>query len=250
MSSVADMIRLKHMPVAIYRAAAIPEGARVPSSGRCSVPPLFLLASKGHMTAAAKLDVKCHGALSGFGFGGIADRKRVALKMSANPEEHADGLGHGGGRREFDRPETAMLQLDALPDYGDGEDCIVFEPYDNAKRRRASTEVVAVLADPFEISALFGLAGYSRRAPGPAAVLQHGHACEQIYSIPRKEGESDEPRAVIGMTDLFARRFVDRDLLSFAAPYQLWERMEFDAPHSFLSTERWERIIAENDNKG
>ena len=52
-------------------------------------------------------------------------------------------------------------------------------------------------------------------------------------------GESDDPHAVVGMTDMYARRFVGKDQMSFAVPYKLYQRMERDIDSSFLMKEKF-----------
>ena len=69
--------------------------------------------------------------------------------------------------------------------------------------------------------------------------MPYGHACQQVYAIPRAEGESDDPHAVVGMTDMYARRFIGKDQLSFAVPYKLYQRMVDDIDDSFLMKEKF-----------
>ncbi len=140
-------------------------------------------------------------------------------------------------------PEIATLQLSAIKDYGNGKDAIVFQPLDEALTEHRPIEVVVFLCDPTRISALTLLAGFGKTTPGPAAVVPYGHACQQIYAIPRAEGESDDPHAVIGLTDLYARRFVPADILSFAVPFKLYRRMEADIGKSYLGKESWPETL-------
>ena len=45
--------------------------------------------------------------------------------------------------------------------------------------------------------------------------------------------------AVVGMTDMYARRFIGKDQMSFAVPYSLYRRMEADVDGSFLVKEKF-----------
>ena len=127
-------------------------------------------------------------------------------------------------------------KVETIKDYGDGKDVIVFEDLDSAESEGKPIEVVVFLVDPARLTALMQLAAFSKTTPGPAAIMPYGHACQQIYAIPRAEGESDDPHAVVGMTDMYARRFIAKDLLSFAVPYKLYKRMDSDLDESFLTT--------------
>ena len=115
----------------------------------------------------------------------------------------------------------------------------VTKDVDEAEKEGRPIEVVVFVVDPTRLSALMQLASYSKSTKGPASVAPFGHACQQIYAIPRAEGESDDPRGVIGMTDMYARRYVGLDQMTYAVPYNLYKRMVSDIPGSFLEDEKY-----------
>lgn len=245
MNELSTLLELKYGPVAIYRAPTVPSDASVPIGEHCCLPPLLLKAMRtGKKCAVAKADLHCHGALSGLGFGGIDNREHTAWSDSTVPPEKQAELHHmSDGKHEFLNPSIAMTQLEEVKDYGDGRDAIVFEPVEAAEAHGAPIEVVVFLADPTRISALFTLAGFDRTGAGPAARFAYGLGCQQIYAIPRREGESADPHAIVGMTDLYARRFIGKDQFSFAVPYSLYRRMQDNADRSFLAGERWQETL-------
>ena len=245
MSRLAEIIRLDNHAVAIYREQTLPEDAFVPQNGHCTIPSLFVRCTRlGGKCAADSAHSPCHGSKSGFGFGGIADRQRSAWSASTVPEEVRSGMAHGSsGMSYFATSEIALLQMEPIRDYGDGSDAIVFQDLDDALSQGRPIEVVAFLVDPMRLSVLQLLAAFSKTAPGPAAIMPCGHACQQVYAIPRGEGESDDPHAVIGMTDIYARRYVDKDRMSFAVPYKLYRRMEEDLDASFLAKPRYKEYM-------
>ncbi len=243
--AIAQLIDLDSHPVAIYRTDSIPEGASVPE-GHCGIPPLFLMAAKkGKTCAADRAHIFCHGAVSGFGFGPIQSRQRSAWSMSVVPEEARAEMHHAGsgGQREYADCEAALAQMSEIRDYPGKNDAIVFEPLETAEAKGAPIEVVALLADPTRLSALMILAGYDKKTPGSAVKILHAHACQEIYIIPKAEGDSEDPHAILGMTDLYARKFIDPDKFSFAAPYSLWKRMESNAGSSFLAMDKWAKAL-------
>lgn len=242
MSKLADILKLENHAVAIYREKTIPEDAFVPENGHCTIPSLFMRCTRlGGKCAADSAHSPCRGSKSGFGFGGMGDRQRSAWSASVVPEEIRENIAHkSSGMSYFKDPDIAMLQIAPIKDYGDGTDVIVFQDLDDAISEGRPIEVVAFLVDPSRLTALQQLASYSKTTPGPAAVMPFGHACQQLYAIPRAEGETDDPHAIIGMTDLYARRYVDKDKLSFAVPYKLYLRMDGDIEGSFLTKERFE----------
>ena len=240
MSRLAEILRMTNHPVAIYRTDSIPDGAFVPGT-HCIIPPLLVrCARSGNVCATDNEHSVCHGSKSGLGFGGISNRQNSAWSASVVPEEVRDRMKHkGSGQSYFRTPEIAMLQMDPIKDYGDGSDVIVFQDVDDAESQGRPIEVVVFLVDSARLTALMQLAAFSKETPGPACIMPYGHGCQQIYAIPRAEGETDDPHAVVGMTDMYARRFIGKDQLSFAVPYKLYQRMVDDIDDSFLMKEKF-----------
>ena len=240
MGRLTELLRMENHAVAIYRTEKIPEGAFVPGT-HCIIPPLLVRCSNlGHVCATDNEHAACHGSKSGLGFGGVSNRQRSAWSASVIPESEQATMKHkSSGQSLFKTPEIALLQMEAVKDYGDGNDVIVFQDLDEAESQGRPIEVVVFLTDPTRITALMQLAAFSKETPGPSVIMPTGHACQQIYAIPRAEGESDDPHAVVGMTDMYARRFADKDQLSFAVPYKLYQRMDADLDASFLMTGKY-----------
>ncbi len=244
--TIAELLKMECEPVAIYRSKSVPEGAHIPS-GHCSIPPLFLMAFRNGKTCAADREhVFCHGGVSGLGFGPIPSRQRMAWSCSVVPEDVRKEMHHAGsgGQREYVDSEAALAQMSEIKDFPDLGDAIVFEPLSVAEAKGAPIEVVALLVDPTRLSALIILAGYDKKTPGSAVKILHAHACQEIYVIPKGEGESDDPHAILGMTDLYARKFIEPQEMSFAAPYSMWKRMEANSGSSFLTMEKWEKALS------
>ena len=170
----------------------------------------------------------------------MGSRQRSAWSASTVPEEVRENMAHkSSGMSFFKNADIAMLQLEPIKDYGDGSDVIVFQDLDDAIDQDKPIEVVAFLVDPSRLAVLQQLAAFSKTTPGSAVIMPYGHACQQVYAIPRGEGESDDPHAVVGMTDLYARRYIDKDKMSFAVPYKLYKRMVDDIDSSFLMKEKY-----------
>lgn len=239
MNKLIDQLGLTNHAVAIYRSKTVPEDA-VSSDIKCGIPSLLVRCSKsGGKYACCKEQISCHGAVGGFGFGGIIDRERTCMSMSHFPPG-SEGNHHGNGKRYFKDPECAGYQINDIPDIGDGNDWIIFQDLEDAEEIGAPIDVVVFIVDPTRLTAVMQLASFSRRTDGPASIAPFGHACQQIYTIPYGEGLKDEPRGVIGMTDMFARRFIEPNELSYAVPYKLYLRMIDDIDESFMTQERFQ----------
>jgi hypothetical protein len=102
-------------------------------------------------------------------------------------------------------------------------------------------EVVAWLAVPDVLAALFHLVGFSR-ADRHSVISPQSSGCGALISHPLAERGKEEPRAVIGMFDISARPYVKRGVLSFAVPVELFQTMADDMGESFLVTADWEKV--------
>ncbi len=238
MSKLTEILKIENRVVAVYRSPSMPEDAD-PAGPKCCIPSLLMKCTRlGRKCTADREHITCHGAVSGLGFGGIPDRTRTSYSLSEFPPGE-EGSHHRNGKRYFANPECAMCQIEGVKDYGDGKDAIVFQDLEEAEAENRPIEVVVFTVDPTRLSALMQLASYSKKTPGPASFAPFGHACQQIYAIPRAEGESEDPRGVIGMTDMYARRYVGLDQMTYAVPYVLYRRMLADIPGSFLEDEKY-----------
>jgi len=116
----------------------------------------------------------------------------------------------------------------------------VFKRWDTLE---AADEPVAVFfeATPDVLSGLFTLANFDDPTPhGVIAPFCAG--CGAIVAYPYLEGQSEHPRAVLGMFDVSARPYVKKDTLSFGVPMKKFARMIANMDESFLITDSWQRV--------
>jgi hypothetical protein len=91
------------------------------------------------------------------------------------------------------------------------------------------------------LSGLFTLANYDRADPF-GVIMPMGAGCASIVHYPWHEGQSDDPRAVLGMMDPSARPCVPLDIMTFAVPMKKFIRMVSDMNESFLITPTWDKV--------
>lgn len=122
---------------------------------------------------------------------------------------------------------------------------MVFKPLQLVTEAETPKTVV-FLVNPDQLSALVTLAGYGRDS-GENVIVQFGAGCHQIGILTYREAEAASPRAVIGLTDLSARKrilnMVDRDILSFSVPFRMFREMEANVEGSFLEKESWAKML-------
>jgi hypothetical protein len=237
MSKMLELLKMEYEPVAIYRGEDIPEGATVQTDGFCSVPPLLFSVVKTGNKAAAKKDMlRCPNAKVGYGFCGQENIDGSALFLSCGIE------GQMPGTKKKKSPHHAKAYLEGIKSY-ENDDVIIFAPISKALAENAPIEVVIFYAAPNHLSALCTLVSYDSETAEAGTIMPYSAGCQSIYQMAKVEGERDNPRAILGMTDFTPRQFADSDKLTFAVPYKLYQRMEENSEGSFLEGKEWQSLV-------
>lgn len=255
-SKIATAINLRYPPVAIILTDQKPAGALQFKEGRWGcVAAMFTAAAKGRTAVFDRRTFGCLGGGTGLGFGnqyvnfpgGIeyyisTGNKEFAQTPAGQNMRTSTPLAEGEGY--YKSPEIAKKFVDALPMTDVPATYVVFKPLD----QMAETETPAIivfLANADQLSALAVLANYDRG--GSETVLApFGAGCHTLFIIPYAEAQKEQPRAIIGLTDISARKHVDKDLLSFAVPYKMFRQMEDNVEGSFLEKETWLNVLKRN----
>jgi hypothetical protein len=235
MGKLVELLRPKVKPIAIYHTDSKPDYAGDPGEGGCFVSCMLLPAMEGKTVAAKKEQIGCKGAWDGLGLGGEDPEMRKSMG-----ERYSTGYEGKEGRHYFCCPELAESNyLSKVPVYGKGDECVVFQPIDEAEKMGAPIETVTLIVDAVEYSAMMTLASFSRETDDSVVRSAFGFSCEQIHAMPRQEGEREVPRMVLGMTEFFTRRFLDPGQMALSMPYGLYKRLDEDAEYSFLKNDAW-----------
>ena len=256
-SKVASAINLRYMPVAVFFTDKKPDNAMQFKEGRWGcVITMFFAAAKGRTAVFDRKTFGCLGGGVGLGFGnqyvnfpgGIECYISTGNKELLNSSE-ATGFRTSTpieeGEGYFKSPDIARKFVDALPITEVPGSYVVYKPI-NLLTVEEIPVLVVFLANVDQLSALNVLANYDR-GTGPSAIIPFGAGCHTIGIIPYAEAKAAEPRAVIGLTDISARRHVDKDLLSFTVPFSMYLQMEENVDGSFLKKEVWMNLIERNN---
>ncbi|HIJ74832.1 MAG TPA: DUF169 domain-containing protein [Candidatus Hydrogenedentes bacterium] len=144
------------------------------------------------------------------------------------------------GERYKKSPEIVRELIEKDPAFVAPASYAVFKRWDQLEPEDAP-ELVIFFAPPDVLSGLYTLAGFDMsELEGVIAPFCAG--CGAIVQQPYMQKDQTEPRAVLGMFDVSARPYVQKDLLTFTVPMGKFVRMMDDVQESFLTTPSWERV--------
>jgi len=269
-SRIADALRSPHVPVALLFADEKPAGAQQFAEGKWGCL-MWLLASavKGKTAAVDASTFGCLGGGTGFGFGnrylewpggvecfyyflstgnatrgeeGHADTELARSQLRAQSFDH---FVHG--ERYLKSPEVTQSFVKSLPTLQIPARYVIMKPLAAVDSERETPVSVTFLVNPDRLSALVVLANYEGPA-GENVIIPWGAGCQSIGIFTYREAQAERQRAVVGMTDISARRYMNRhfgrDLLTFSIPFALFERMESNVEGSFLEADQWGELLA------
>jgi uncharacterized protein (DUF169 family) len=258
-SVIASAIGARFSLVAIVFTDEAPEGAVQFAEGKWGcVMWLYANAARGRTGVASSRTFGCRGGGTGLGFGnqyeswpgGIerfyrflstGDRETPAEASSREHMRRDADSDIAEGERYIKSPELAHRFVDALPMIDVPTRYVALVPLD-ALADHEKPEVIVFTVDADQLAALVVLANYAR--PGADAVtIPFAAGCQAIGILPYAEAHRDPPRAVVGLVDLSARKYVARqlgkDVMTFAVPFAMFREMESNVPGSFLEREPW-----------
>ncbi len=257
-------------PVAIVWTDEKPEGALEFKKGMygCVMWLYAKVARDGRTAVFSRETFGCVGGAMGLGFGrpfekhaahteeGFASFLSNGVEGAENPEEYRAIVEScpntyqkkllQNGERIFKNPTVAKTFLKNLPYYDVKEQYVVMKPLCQVQDGETIRSVI-FLADADQISVLSILANYHAGMIKERVVVTHRvDVCHSMGVCVYAESDSDDPRAVIGLTDIHARREVrktlGKDKLTFSVPYRLFVEMEKDVPGSILETDEWKEL--------
>ncbi|NIA12936.1 MAG: hypothetical protein GWP08_02555 [Nitrospiraceae bacterium] len=229
-----DYVPGADLPIAFYYTDD-PAGVDVMKAGdkhRCFLAQLSAV-RRGRALCFEESSLTCSGAKRYLGFS----------QKSMPNFDHFLSCGIPGrleGERYKKSPELVREIMANAPLFVAPARYIVFKRWD-AIEAGDEPEAVFFEAKPDVLSALFTLAGYDEAA-SDAVIAPFGAGCSSIVLHPYLEQGNRRPRAVLGMFDVSARPWVNRETLSFAVPISKFARMIDNMDESFLITPSWERV--------
>jgi uncharacterized protein (DUF169 family) len=266
-SRIAEAIGLKYEPVAVIWTDERPEGAAEFREGKWGcVMWMLAKAAKGGTAVFSEKTYGCWVGGVGLGFGNqylkfpggiegfcyflsVGNKtwetgRNIAEQMKAfATEDFIEDFLEGEGYRKS--PELVKNFLEELPMYEIPNRYVVFKPLKDVDPQKETPVVVVFLARPDELSALVILAIYARKGM-ENVIIPYAAGCQTIGIFPYREAMSENPRAVVGLTDISARLYSKKQLgdnfFTFTVPWNMFLEMEENVKGSFLERRTWKEL--------
>ncbi|MGE5190406.1 MAG: DUF169 domain-containing protein [Gemmatimonadota bacterium] len=233
-AAMTQALGLPEFPVLFRYVDELPRGTLLPPEGARTC--LFaLLATTRAEGRPVALSAAHHGCPGGGYYLGFLGAPREGI-------EHFLSCGIPGkmeGERYLKTPELARARIAQAPVRPAPGKFGLFTRAD-APPYGEKPEAVIFFANPDQVAGLHMLAGFDRADDAVVAPFSSG--CGAIVTLPLAEAARTPQRAVLGLFDPSARPFVEPDLLTFAVPYAMFERMAGNAGESFLTRPTWGAI--------
>ena len=238
-SIIAKEIKLKYEPIAIIftndkptDALQFKEGVK---RGGCAIS-MLSEAARGKTAVFSRATKGWIGGGTGLGIGNYEEFPGgIEYFLSTGKE------GFREGEHYKKTPEAAKGAFNKLPITNIPYEYVVFKPLKQADPAKDNIVLVVFYVNPDQLSAMTVLANY-RHTDNEHVIVPFGAGCQSVCLIPYMQAKEKEAKAVIGILDVSARPFIDKELLSFSMPFKMFLDMEEDAPGSFLFHQAWKRV--------
>ena len=262
-SQLAKALKLTYPPVAVLWSDDKPAEAVqfIPGRWGCVMASFGVTAERGRPAAFDQETYGCWGGGVGLGFGNCYEKFPGGVDgfcrfLSTGNETSEMGRAvaeqcgswmrgaflekflHGEGYRNA--PATVEEWLKTLPMRHIPSKYVVFKRLEQVGVGDRPV-VIVYLANADQMSALVVMANYTH-GDSENAIIPHAAGCQTIGIFAYREADSANPRAVVGLTDLSARKILrklGKDLVTVAVPFTLFQEMEGSVVGSFLGREPW-----------
>ncbi len=265
-SKIAKALELKYEPVAILWSNKKPENADQFVEGRWGcVMWLLARAAKGKTVVFDRKTYGCVGGGVGLGFGNLylefpGGLEGFSCFLSTGNERSGSGKKIAEqiekfarkefienflkGERYIKSPDLVKKFVYQLPMKDISQKYVIFKSLSKVDKKEKPV-VIVFIVNPHQLSALIILANYSRESLDNV-IVPMAAGCQQMGIFAYREAELENPRAVIGLTDLSARKNIRKqlgeDVFTFAVPYRMFKELEGNVKGSFLERETWKSL--------
>jgi uncharacterized protein (DUF169 family) len=242
-SKISKAIDLKTQPVAVMLTDEDPEeGLRFKEHTWGCVASMLVASAKGRTAYFDRASYGCVGGGTGLGFGNQYEATDFPIEnlLSTGKKDY----DHEKIRSRFldegecyiKTPELALKFVESMPMRDIKEKYVIFKPLEQLNLTDKPVMII-MLVNPDQLSALLVLANYAREN-NMNVISPFCAGCQSIL-FGYAEEEKENPKATIGFFDISARKYIDKNLLSFTIPFKMFKEMESNVDGSFLTKHQW-----------
>ena len=263
-SKISQGLDMKFPPIVLIKSNEKPEDAVGPkdNKGGCVMSFVAQTIAKRKTTFFGRENITCGGIASGFGWGtGFPNDDAIdfqasflSLGVDSTPdkEEYMKRLDNLAkptremfmhGERIYCDFETAKTNIKNRPIY-DSEDYVIFKGIENLKDDETPKSVIFTV-NPIELTALIQI-NSSFRTKDSYILTPQASACQAIGNFVFEQGESDDPKPILGPIDFAGRakmkHFIPNDYMMLSMPWELFLKLEDVSENSVIQTDFLKRF--------
>jgi uncharacterized protein (DUF169 family) len=252
-SKISKALNLKTQPVAVILSDENPEdGLKFKEQTWGCVASMLVAAAKGRTAYFDRNTYGCVGGGTGLGFGNQYEENNFPIEylLSTGKKDYNNerirSRFMSEGECYIKTPELALKFVENMPMRNIKEKYVIFKPLE-LLNLTDKPEMIILVVNPDQLSALVVLANYGRE-DNMNVIAPFCAGCQSIlygYS----EEEKENPKATIGFFDISARKYIDKNLLTFTIPFKMFKEMESNVEGSFLTKEQWLGLNKRNAEK-
>ncbi|MCX7920544.1 MAG: DUF169 domain-containing protein [Clostridia bacterium] len=237
-SNLREELKLEYLPVSVILTDEEPENAveydPAKLGGPCTLSAVRE-AARGNAVYFCESSKGCPGSKPGLGF---SDDTKIPGGI-----EYFLSCGRGEGYPEGEKlkktPEAAKTYYDNLPKKVMNSKYILFKPVDQTDSDNA--KLVIFLATPDQLSALITLFSYESGST-ENVIMPMTSGCSSLVKLPLAELKKDNPRAVVGLVDIWARPLFESNIFALTVPFKSYLEMESNSKDCFLQAKTWDGV--------
>lgn len=268
-SQIAARLRLSTNPVALLWSDNIPPEAKTfqPGKSGCVLTMFAQVASRGTIAGFGRENYGCFGGGVGLGFGNCyrdfpggvdgfchflsSGNRHSPAGKHIGESMAASGAGHFArtfleGERYVKDPSTTRLFVESLPMRDIPQSYIILKPLGLCDREQDDIKSITFFVNADQLSALVVLANYLHPERENVGV-PWGAACQVAGIFAYRELDREHPRALLGLTDISARKYtrssLGKEILAMTLPLPKFIEMEACVKESFLEADLWQSLV-------
>lgn len=139
-------------------------------------------------------------------------------------------------------PKLAKEYVESFKDSELRNGAVIFKPLNMFTENEKPISVI-LFANPDQMSGLVYLLHYNSPLQQDIIATGFASACASFFTVPLRYAKKGEKKAFWGLHDISIRPAFPKEITSLSMPFELYHEICQVAEESFLSTEKWNKIL-------